>query len=386
MRGLILGVVTCAVAATAAMAVAAAKAPKKIRVYVGTYTSGDSKGIYRLELDAKTGALTPVGEPTEAVSPSFLAFHPGGRFLYAVNETGDARTDPPGGVSAFAIDGRTGGLAFLNRQTSGGPAPCHLWVDPQGRHLLVANYWGGSVEVLPIEADGRLGSPVQLMRHEGRGPHPARQDGPHAHAVQVAPGGTLALVADLGLDLLVGYRYDAARGRLTPYEAGSAKMAAGAGPRHFAFDPRGRVAYVLNELNATVTALRYDAAAQSLRELQTVTTLPEGFQGENTTAEIVVRPDGRFVYASNRGHDSLAIFAVDVETGRLTPAGHQPTLGRWPRNFAIDPTGTFLLAANQKSDSVVVFRIDPIKGGLTPVGQPVRVPSPVCVRMTAAEG
>jgi 6-phosphogluconolactonase len=384
MRGLILGIVMCGLAVAGAAAAPAKAKPGKVRVYIGTYTSGASKGIYRLELDAKTGALTPVGEPAVTVSPSFLAFHPNGRFLYAVNETGDARTDPPGGVSAFAIDAKTGALAFLNRQTSGGAAPCHLWLDPQGRHLLVANYYGGNVEVLPVEADGRLGTPSQVLQHEGRGPH-AHQEGPHAHAVKLDASGTLALVADLGLDLLVAYRYDAAQGRLTPYEAGTSKMASGAGPRHFTFDPQGRVVYVLNELNATITALSFDVASRTFAELQTVPTLPADFKGENSAAEIVVRPDGRFVYASNRGHDSIAIFAVDAATGKLTPAGHQSTLGKTPRNFAIDPTGTFLLAANQQSDSIVVFRIDARTGGLTAVGKPVHVPTPVCVRMVKAD-
>ena len=379
MRGLIPGVVLCGFAAAAA---AGPKAkPRKVRVYVGTYTTGASKGIYRLELDLRSGALTPVGEPAATVSPSFLAFHPSGRFLYAVNETGDARTDPPGGVSAFAIDARTGALTFLNRQSSGGAAPCHLWLDKEGRHLLVANYYGGNVEVLPVEADGTLGAPGQVMQHEGHGANAERQEGPHVHSVKLDSTGTLALVADLGLDMLVAYRYDAAQGKLTPYEAGTAKMAPGAGPRHFTFDPRGRFVYVLNELNATVTALGYDAASRTLSELQTVPTLPADFKGQNTTAEIVVRPDGRFAYASNRGHDSIAIFAVDAPTGKLTPAGHQSTLGRTPRNFAIDPTGTFLLAANQNSDSIVVFRIDAKTGGLTPVGKPVPVPTPVCIRM-----
>jgi 6-phosphogluconolactonase len=381
MKVLMVGVVIGGLAAGSGAAPAKPK-PGKIRVYVGTYTSGASKGIYRLELDPRSGALTPVGEPTETVSPSFLALHPGGRFLYAVNETGDARSDPPGGVSAFAIDAKTGALTFLNRQTSGGPAPCHLWVDSRGRYVLVANYWGGNVQVLPIEADGRLGAPGQLMQHEGKGPH-QRQDGPHAHSVKLDPSETLALVGDLGLDMLVAYRFDGAQGRLTPFEAGTARMAPGAGPRHFTFDPQGRVVYVLNELNATVTALRFDPAARTLTEVQTVSTLPADYKGANTTAEIVTSPDGRFVYASNRGHDSIAIFAVDGASGKLTPAGHQPTLGQAPRNFAIDPTGTFLLAANQKSDTIVVFRIDAKTGGLTPVGQPVRVPTPVCIRMVA---
>jgi 6-phosphogluconolactonase len=383
MRGT-LAVVACCLALAAADASVSAASPKKVRVYVGTYTSGASKGIYRLELDLKTGALKPVGEPTETVNPSFLAFHPSGRFLYAVNETGDAPGDASGGLSAFAIDPASGALTFLNRQTSNGPAPCHLSLDKEGRHLLVANYWGGSVQVTAVQPDGRLGEPTNVIQHHGQGPH-VRQENPHAHAVHLDPTGALALVADLGLDMLVAYRFDAARGTLAPNEKATVQLRRGAGPRHFTFDPRGRVAYVLNELNATITVLAYDAAAQTFTELQTVGTLPEGFNGPNTTAEIVVRPDGRFVYASNRGHDSIAIFAVDAATGKLTAAGHQPTLGKRPRNFAIDPTGTFLLAANQDSDSIVVFRIDAASGKLRAVGKPVRVPTPVCVRMRAVE-
>ncbi len=387
MRGVILiAVMSCLTMAASAAAEPPAKGPvkpSKVRVYVGTYTSGESKGIYRLDLDPRTGALTPSGEPTATVSPSFLAFHPSGRFLYAVNETGESRTDESGGVSAFAIDAQSGALTFLNRQLSGGPAPCHLWLDKQGRHLLLANYWGGSVAVLPVEADGRLAAATQVVRHEGRGVNPERQEGPHAHSVQLDPTERMALVADLGLDMLVAYRFDGARGTLAPYEKATVRLAPGAGPRHFAFDPGGRFVYVLNELSSTVTALAYDAAGPSFTELQSLSTLPAGFKGENTTAEVVVRPDGRFLYASNRGHDSIAIFARDPATGKLTAAGHRSTLGKTPRNFAIDPTGTFLLAANQDSGSIVVFRIDPRGGGLEPVGAPVRVPQPVCVRMRA---
>ena len=335
MRGLILLVVVSSLAIVSAAVETPAKAPVKpsrVRVYVGTYTSGESKGIYRLELDPATGALTPAGEPTATVSPSFLAFDPSGRFLsatstrpndlaiagrflYAVNETGDARTDPSGGVSAFAVDPGSGALTFLNRQASGGPAPCHLWVDKQRRHVLVANYWGGNVAVLPIEADGRLAAASQVVQHEGRGAKPEHQDGPHAHAVQLDATEGLALVADLGLDLLIAYRFDAARGMLTSYEKATVRLAPGAGPRHFAFDPAGRLVYVLNELNSTVTALRYEAAGPSFTELQSLSTLPADFKGENSTAEVVVRSDGRFLYASNRGHDSIAIFAVDPQTG-----------------------------------------------------------------------
>jgi 6-phosphogluconolactonase len=352
-----------------------------VRVYVGTYTSGESKGIYRLQLDLATGALTAEGEPTPAVNPSFLALHPGGRFLYAVSETGDSRTDKSGGVSAFAVDPRSGALTPLNQQPSGGPAPCHLWVDREGRHLLVANYWDGSVSVLPIGADGRLGAATARIQHQGKGPNAERQEGPHAHSVTLDPANRFALVADLGIDAVAVYRFDGAKGTLTAHQPPRAALAPGSGPRHLAFHPDGRRAYVINELLSTITTFDYDAESGRLAERQTVGTLPAGFSGASFTAEVVVHPGGRFVYGSNRGHDSLAVFSVDPATGALTPAGHHPTQGRWPRNFAIDPSGTFLLAANQNSDSVAVFRIDPARGALQPVGPPLRVPRPVCLRM-----
>jgi 6-phosphogluconolactonase len=370
---------SCFVLALGASVFAAASTGK-VTVYVGTYTGGESNGIYRLELDLATGALAPVGEPTVTVSPSFLAFHPNGRYLYAVNETGDSRTDKTGGVSAFAIDAATGALTFLNQQPAQGAAPCHLSFSKDGRHLLVANYTSGGVTVLSVGADGRLGASTAMIEHEGVNPSP-RDPGPHAHAIHLDAANQFALVADLGLDKLFVYRFDPAKGTLTPHTPSSAPLALGAGPRHFTFDKSGGRVYVINELNATITAFTYDAAKGTLREIHTVPTLPQDFKDKNSTAEIVLGPEGRFLYGSNRGHDSLAIFEVDDATGKLTPRGHQKTLGKTPRNFAIDPTGTYLLAANQESDNVVVFKIDARTGGLTAVGTPTRVPKPVCLRM-----
>jgi 6-phosphogluconolactonase len=353
----------------------------KVMLYVGTYTSGDSKGIYRLHLDPATGALTPAGDPTETVNPSFLAFHPSRRFLYAVNETGDSPTDKSGAVSAFAIDPATGALTLLNQQPSGGAAPCHLTIDKEGRHAIVANYWGGTVEVLPIQADGRLGPPTTVVRHQGRRPSPGRPAEPHPHSTNLDVANRYAFVADLGLDEVVAYGFDAKAGLLTPHEAGTVRLAPGAGPRHLAFRPDQREAYVINELDSTITRLAHDAAAGAMKAVQTVSTLPAGFTGKNSTAEVVVHPDGTLLFGSNRGHDSIAIFTIDKATGALSPAGHQPTGGKTPRNFAIDPTGAYLLAANQESDTIAVFRIDRASGRLTPVGKPVRVPRPVCLRM-----
>lgn len=384
---LLLALLACLALGLAAAAAAAVKTPSgKVRVYVGTYTSGESKGIYRLQLDLATGALTPDGEPTPSVSPSFLAFHPGGKFLYAVNETGESRDDKPGAVSAFAIDPRTGGLTLLNQQSSGGAAPCHLSLDKQGRHVLVANYWGGTVAVFPVGPDGRLGAATTVLRQEGHSVNPTNQTSPHAHSINLDAASRYAFLADLGQDKVLVFKFDPARGNLSPHTPDSVALAPGSGPRHFAFHPDGRHAYVINELLSTVTAFDYDAAAGTLAERQTVSTLPPDFKGENATAEVVVHPSGRFLYGSNRGHDSIAIFAVDAGTGKLTPVGHQPSLGKHPRNFALDPTGTYLLAANRDSDNVVVFRIDQATGRLEPVGQPVRIPKAVCVRMVKLGG
>jgi 6-phosphogluconolactonase len=375
------GLVACLSAVTPGQP-APQSAPKvgRVMLYVGTYTSGGSKGIYRLHLDTATGALTPAGDPTETVNPSFLAFHPTRRFLYAVNETGDAARDPSGAVSAFAIDRATGSLTLLNQQPSGGPAPCHMTIDKEGRHLLVANYWGATAAVLPIQADGRLGPPA-VVRHEGRGPHPERQTEPHPHSINLDPANRFAFVADLGIDKLVAYRFDAAKGTLARHDAGTVALKPGAGPRHLAFHPDGRQAYVINELDSTITRLDYDAASGKMSAAQTLSTLPAAFQGRNITAEVVVHPDGTLLFGSNRGHDSIAAFRIDPATGALTALGHTPTGGKTPRNFAIDPTGAYLLAANQESDTIAVFRIDRASGRLDLVGRPVSVPRPVCLRM-----
>ncbi len=344
-----------------------------VRVYVGTYTSGQggSQGIYRLRLDLASGTLTPEGQPTEAVDPSFLTFSLDGTRLYAVNETGQSRDDASGAVSAFAVDRGTGALTFLNKQPSGGAAPCHLSLDREGRHVLVANYWGGTVAVLPIDKHG-LGPPSALVQHDGEAPHP--------HWIHVDASGRHAIVSDLGLDALFVYGFDAARGALAPAPA-RVPLAPGAGPRHLVFHPDGRHAYVINELSSTITGFVYDAGAGSLRDLQTVSTLPSGFTGANSTAEVAVSPNGRFLYGSNRGHDSLAIFAIEGATGKLSLVGHVPTRGRHPRHFAIDPTGAYVIAANRDSDNLAVFRIDRETGRLEPIGEPVRLPRPVCVRM-----
>lgn len=353
----------------------APKAPAKADVYVGTYTGGLSKGIYRFELDLVTGKAGEPALAAESKNPSFLAIHPGQKLLYAANETGKSGT-----VSAFAIQA-DGTLAPLNQQPSEGQSPCHLVVDKAGKHVLVANYSSGTAAVLPVGADGQLGPASATIRNEGKGPNARRQEGPHAHSINLDAANRFAFLADLGLDKVFIYAYDGAAGTLKPNDPPAGVTAPGAGPRHFTFHPSGKFAYVINELFCTVTAFAYDAQKGSLTEIQTVPTLPADFTGSNTTAEVQLTPDGKFLYGSNRGHNSLAVFAVDAATGKLTAAGHVPSGGKTPRNFGIDPTGRWLLAAHQDSDAIVVFKIDPQTGKPEPTGQTLTVGKPVCVKM-----
>jgi len=360
--------------------------PARLWVYVGTYTGKNSKGIYLFELDLATGKLESKGLAGEAVNPSFLAIHPSRKFLYACSEVSNVGGKKTGAVAAFAVDPKTGKLTELNRESSGGAGPCHLVVDGAGRNVLVANYSGGSVAVLPIQDDGKLKPPSSVQQHEGKSVNPGRQEAPHAHSINLEPLGRFAFAADLGLDKVLVYKFDSAAGKLEPNTTPFAQVAPGAGPRHFAFHPTGRWAYVINEMLCTVTAFDYDSEKGVLKESQTITTLPHEVKEGYSTAEVVAHPSGKFLYGSNRGHDSIAIFRVDPQTGRLSAAGHEPTQGKTPRNFNIDPTGRFLLAANQNSDTVVVFRIDPETGALRPTGQAFEVPSPVCVRFMPAPG
>ncbi len=350
-------------------------------VYLGTYTNGTSRGVYVSRLDAASGALSAPRLAAATPNPSFLAVHPTGALLYAVNEVETYRDQPVGAVIAFSIDRTTGLLQALNQQSSAGAGPAHLSVDKAGRNILVANYGGGSIAVLPIGTDGRLGPPSAFVQHVGSGVNKKRQNAPHAHWIGVDPSNRHAYVADLGLDQVLAYRFDPQEGSLVSEAAASARLEPGAGPRHLAIDEAGTHAYVINELTCTVTVLSRDAATGSLRALQTVSTLPAGrsLQPTDSAAEIQVHPSGRFLYASNRGHDSISVFAIDRGTGRLSFVQNASTLGRTPRGFGITPDGRYLLAANQGSNSVVVFGIDPERGVLTPTGHVIEVGAPVCV-------
>ena len=350
-----------------------------LRVYFGTYTNDKSKGIYSSHLDLATGKLSPAQLAVEAKNPSFVAIHPNRKFLYAVSEIADFQGQPVGGVSAFSIDPATGMLKLLNQQSSKGGGPCHLVVDAAGKNVLVANYGGGSVTVLPIGTDGLLAASSSSIQHQGSSVNKQRQEAPHAHSVNLDSANRFAFVADLGLDKVMIYKFDGSKGLLTANDPPAGIAAAGSGPRHFAFHPSGKYAFVNNELTSEVTSYAYDAGRGSLTGIQTLSTLPQPTPG-NSTAETVVHPNGKFVYVSNRGHDSLAIFQCDELTGRLTAMGHQPTGGKTPRNFNIEPSGRFALAANQDSGNVVVFRIDAATGKLTPTGNSIEAGTPVCVR------
>ncbi len=353
--------------------------PPTLRVYFGTYTDAKSKGIYVGQFDLATGRLDSIELAAATTRPSFLAIHPNRRFLYAVGEIGDFQGKKTGAVNAFAIE-PSGKLTLLNQQPSGGTGPCHVTVHPIGTCLLVANYSGGTVASLPIRDDGRLGEPASVIQHQGKGPNARRQERPHAHSINLDPAATFVFAPDLGVDKVFIYRVDAVQARLAPNDPAWVEVAPGAGPRHFDFHPNGRFAYVINELDSTVTAMAYDAPSGRLTPLGSVSTLPKDFSGSNTTADVHVHPSGKFLYGSNRGHDSIAILSIHAD-GTLRALGHESTRGKTPRNFALDPTGRYLLAANQDTSNVAVFRIDAKTGRLALIGEPVAVPRPVCIKM-----
>lgn len=350
---------------------------EQLRLYVGTYTRGQnsSKGIYRTILDTDTGELYNPVLAAEATNPSFLEIHPNGKYLYAVSEVGGS-----GGVSAFAVDKSTGDLTLLNQQSSGGAGPCHVNIDHTGKNVLVANYGSGSASVIPIKSNGSLGEPTGFVQHTGSSVNPNRQKEPHAHSINPGPDNRFAFVADLGIDKIMIYRLDVEKGTIEENNPPFAKLKPGAGPRHFTFHPNGKYAYVINELDCTVTAFTYEPASGALNDIQTITTLPEGFNGSNTCAEVRVHPNGRFLYGSNRGHNSIAVYRINRRYGTLTFVEHETADIKTPRNFNIDPTGKFCLVANQDGNSIVVFRINRRTGELEPTGHKITVGRPVCIR------
>ncbi len=378
-------------ALTTALASSGTLAAENTFVYAGTYTNWEelgptrrnppgeaSKGLYVFRFDSEHGKLTPLGLAAETRNPTYLTVAPSARVLYAANELYQFHGEASGAVSAFAIDAATGRLTLLNQLATRGTGTCYASVDRAGRILLAANFGSGSVAAFPLDADGSLRPMSAFEQDTGSGPNP-RQATPHAHAFNFSPDGRFAIASEFGTDRLLIYQVDAATGKLTPATPPAVALRAGSAPRHFAFRPAGDVAYSVNEIDNTVTALVYDAARGTLRELQTISTLPADFTGRNTAAEVVVHASGKFLYASNRGHHSIAVFAI-ASDGRLRLVTHVPSGGRTPRGFSVDPSGRWLITANQDTHNLAVFAIDASSGVPSPTGQTEEVRSPVCVK------
>jgi 6-phosphogluconolactonase len=354
-------------------------------LYVGAFTrlprgSGRAEGLHICRFDPESGAVHLVKTVTDVLCPAYLALHPNRRFLYSVNEVWELDGQATGGVSAFAIDQATGDLTFLNRRISGGSLPCYIRVDRSGRYVLVSNYAGGSVEMLPIQDDGSLGAPSDFIQQVGSSVNLDRQTHAYSHSINPDLNNQFALVADLGMDKIMVYRMDLERGKLVPNDPPSASARPGSGPRHLAFHPNGHWVYVIHEIDATVAFLEYEPDRGTLEERQSLSTLPEGYAGQKSCADILVHPSGRFVYGTNRGHNSIVIFAVDQTSGQLSLVGHESTQGETPRGFVLDPSGRFLLVGNQNTDTIVTFQIDQATGRLAPTGHVAQVPTPVCLR------
>jgi 6-phosphogluconolactonase len=356
-------------------------------MYVGTYTGSHSKGIYAYRFDAATGQATPLGLVAETANPSFLAIDPTQRFLYAANEISDYRSlaegdqkiggNKTGAISAFAIDRKSGKLTLLNQVTSHGAGPCYVSVDQAGKYVLAANYGGGNVAVFPVLKDGRLGEAASVIEHTGPTVDPL---GAEPHQIDLSGDNRFAIASYLGLDKVVVYRFDPARGMLAASDHSVSQLPMVARPRHFAFDPNYKFLYLLEEAASKIDGFSYDAASGSLRQIAAVSTLPQGFEGDNTTAEIKVHPGGKFLYSSNRGHDSIAAFAIDQATGMPRFLEAIPSGGKKPRNFEIAPGGSYLVVANQNSNNIVIFKIDLETGHLAPTGQVLEVASPACIK------
>jgi len=357
----------------------ASAAPAKALVCFVSRSPADKESVLLYQLSLKDGSLKKLSAVSGIIGPSFLKIHPSGKFLYTVNEVATFDGKRSGGVTAFALDVQGGKLTRLNQQPSGDTGPCHLTVDATGKFVLVAHYGGGSTSVLPINDDGSVGAVVSRIKHNGSSVTP-RQKAPHAHSIHVGPNNKFAFAPDLGIDKVLVFSFDEKTGTIAETKFGGAKLEPGSGPRHFGFHPSGKFAYVINELKQTVTAFRYRAKRGQLKTLQTISTVPHAVEG-NSTAEVLVHPSGRFLYGSNRGHNSIAMFRIDEKSGKLTALGHEPTRGSTPRNFGIDPTGQFLLAANQQTDNVAVFRINQDTGKLKFTGNKIQLSKPVCVRM-----
>ena len=358
----------------------ACAADYKYVLYVGTYTNKDSKGIYSFRFDPASGEIRPVELATETPNPSFLAVDRNTAFLYAVNELDVFDGNMTGAVSVFGVDRETYKLKLLQEVSSAGAGPAHISLDNTGRFVLAANYNGGNIAVFPIGEDGRVvGTRTAFFQYAGSSVNKDRQSAPHAHEIATSADNRFVFVPDLGTDKLMVYRFDAATGGLTPGNPAFVKVQPGSGPRHFAMAPSGKFVYLVNELSSTVMVFAFDSSSGQLHHQQTVSTIPRQFTGKNTTAEIEVDAGGKFLYVSNRGDDSIAVFVIDPRDGKLTLVERMPTGGKTPRHFKLDPTGKWMFAANQDSNTINLFAVDATSGRLTTTSHSVQVPAPVCV-------
>ena len=348
--------------------------------YVGNYGTGQEGGIYFCRLQLITGEMIIRGNISGIDNPSFLSMDASNQYLIAVNEVSEINGNSGGSVSSFKIDPENGSLTFINMQSTLGESPCHITIDRTGKFILIANYSGGNIIVFPILQDCMIGKNVEFIQHKGKSIIPDRQENPHPHSIILSPDNRYAFVPDLGLDKILIYRFDQKTGKLRSSDIPYISLKPGAGPRHFTFNRDGKFAYVINELDSTVTAFRYYPDKGKLKEIQTITTLPGDFTGTSYCADIHIHPNNHFLYGSNRGHNSISTFSIDPSKGKLKLKGFTETLGDFPRNFAIDPSGQYLLAANQRSDNIFSFRIKPETGELTPTGYKIEIPKPVCIK------
>lgn len=374
-----IGVTSMLTGATAEAAGETSPSGKQFLAYFGTYTGKSSKGIYAARFDPAKGSFTSPILAADVVNPTFLALHPNGKWLYAVNETDDFEGKRAGALSAFSINNASGRLTLLNQKLSGGTGPCHVSIDKSGKCALVANYGSGSIATFKIESDGRLSDPASNIQNNGSSANPQRQTGPHAHQILADAANRFVFVCDLGLDKVMVWKFAPEQALLSAHEPAWASVKPGAGPRHLAFDSRNRFAYVVNELDSTLMAFSYDAKAGKLSEIKTLSTLSEGFKANNSGAEVQVHPSGKYVYTSNRGENTIALFAIEARTGVPRYIKAESVRGKTPRHFTIDPTGRWLIVENQDSNNVVVFAVSQRTGELSPVEGSLEVGAPVCL-------
>jgi len=345
----------------------------------GTYTSGKSEGIYIYKFNSQTGEYSYVSTAKNVSNPSYLTVSPDEKYVYAVNENHNDKQSG-GEVTSFSFDKKTGTLTRLNQQPSAGNDPCYISITKSGKFVLVGNYSSGTASVLPVKKDGSLDTAISVIQHEGSGVNSERQEGPHVHSTVLSKDNNYVFISDLGIDKIMIYSFDTKKGNLTPAPTPYVEVEPGAGPRHFEFHPNNKFAYLMEEMSGSISVFAYKGKGQ-LDLLQNISALPPDYIGSVGSADIHVSADGKFLYASNRGEsNTIAIFSINQQSGELSPAGHQSTLGKTPRNFNFDPSGNFLLVANQDSDNIIIFKRDKTTGLLSDTGKKIEIGNPVCIK------